>query len=38
MTDDDWKVVKPTFEAWLDPSNFDADRKQIKRLEDFRKP
>ena len=36
MTDDDWKVAKPAFEAWLAPENFDAEGKQIKRLEDLR--
>jgi RimJ/RimL family protein N-acetyltransferase len=36
ITDDDWQVAKPAFEAWLDPSNFDADGKQKKRLEEFR--
>jgi RimJ/RimL family protein N-acetyltransferase len=36
MTDDDWKAAKPAFEAWLDPGNFDADGKQMRRLEEFR--
>jgi RimJ/RimL family protein N-acetyltransferase len=36
MTDDDWKVAKPAFEAWLDPSNFDGEGRQKRRLEDFR--
>jgi RimJ/RimL family protein N-acetyltransferase len=38
MTDDDWKIAKPAFEAWLDPSNFDGEGIQKKRLEEFRKP
>ncbi len=38
MTDDDWKVAKPAFEAWLDPSNFDSEGSQKRRLEEFRKP
>ncbi|MGB8816485.1 MAG: GNAT family protein [Rhizobiaceae bacterium] len=38
MTDDDWTVAKPAFEAWLDPANFGAEGQQKKRLEDFRKP
>ena len=25
MTDEDWPDVKRAFQAWLDPSNFDAD-------------
>jgi RimJ/RimL family protein N-acetyltransferase len=36
MTDDDWKVAKPAFEAWLDPANFDADGRQMRRLEELR--
>ena len=32
MTDDDWAVAKPAFEAWLDPSNFDEEGRQIKTL------
>lgn len=32
MTDDDWKIAKPAFEAWLDPSNFDDSGKQIRTL------
>lgn len=36
MTDDDWGVAKPAFEAWLAPSNFEADGKQIKTLAELR--
>lgn len=36
MTDDDWKIVKPAFEAWLAPSNFDAAGKQIRTLASLR--
>ncbi len=36
MTDDDWAVAKPAFEAWLSPSNFDAGGKQIKTLAELR--
>ena len=36
MTDDDWGVAKPAFEAWLSPSNFEADGKQIKMLAELR--
>ncbi len=36
MTDDDWAIAKPAFEAWLSPSNFDAGGKQIKTLAGLR--
>jgi RimJ/RimL family protein N-acetyltransferase len=36
MTDDDWAVAKPAFEAWLSPSNFDASGRQIKTLMELR--
>ena len=36
MTDDDWKVAKPAFEAWLSPSNFDAQGQQIRTLASLR--
>ena len=32
----DWPECKGAFEAWLDPENFDAAGKQIKRLQEFR--
>ena len=32
MTDDDWTGLKPAWEAWLDPANFDADGRQRRRL------
>lgn len=35
MTDKDWKVLRPGYEAWLDPANFDAKGQQIRRLGDF---
>ena len=38
MTDDDWKIAKPAFEAWLSPSNFDAQGQQIRTLASFRTP
>lgn len=37
MTNQDWPTIKYAFEAWLAPANFDKDKKQIKRLQDFRK-
>lgn len=36
MTDGDWPVIRAAFEAWLDPSNFDAEGRQRARLEDLR--
>jgi RimJ/RimL family protein N-acetyltransferase len=33
MTDKDWALLKPGYEAWLDPANFDARGQQIRRLE-----
>jgi RimJ/RimL family protein N-acetyltransferase len=34
MTDMDWRKLKPGYEAWLDPANFDAQGQQCRRLED----
>ncbi|AKH99031.1 acetyltransferase, ribosomal protein N-acetylase [Hoeflea sp. IMCC20628] len=36
MIDGEWPDLKAAFEAWLDPSNFDADSRQKRRLEDIR--
>lgn len=36
MTVEDWPAIKAAFEAWLDPSNFDADGRQIRSLASFR--
>ncbi|GLS85931.1 acetyltransferase GCN5 [Cypionkella aquatica] len=36
MIDKDWAVLKPAYQAWLAPENFDADGQQIRRLEDIR--
>jgi RimJ/RimL family protein N-acetyltransferase len=36
MTDDDWAIAKPAFKAWLSPSNFDAQGKQIGTLASLR--
>ena len=32
MTDGDWRCLKPAWEAWLDPANFDADGRQRQAL------
>lgn len=36
MIDGEWPLLKAAFEAWLDPANFDAQGKQIAKLEDIR--
>ncbi len=36
ILDSEWPERKEEFESWLDAKNFDAEGKQIKRLEDFR--
>lgn len=36
VIDSEWPALRAAFEAWLDPSNFDADGGQIRRLEDIR--
>lgn len=36
MIDDEWPALKAAFEAWLDPSNFDADGNQKRKLTDIR--
>jgi RimJ/RimL family protein N-acetyltransferase len=32
MTDGDWDCLRPAWEAWLDPANFDADGRQRQAL------
>jgi RimJ/RimL family protein N-acetyltransferase len=34
---DEWPPIRDAYHAWLEPSNFDAEGRQIRRLEDFRK-
>ncbi len=36
IIDNEWPKLKVAFEAWLAPTNFDAEGHQKKRLEDFR--
>ncbi len=36
MLDKEWPVAKAAFEAWLAPENFDADGRQLHRLQDMR--
>ena len=38
IVDGDWPGLRKAYEGWLDPANFDSDRNQKRRLEDFRKP
>jgi RimJ/RimL family protein N-acetyltransferase len=37
ITDGEWPRIRGAFEAWLDPSNFESDGTQRKRLEDLRR-
>lgn len=37
IIDSEWLQLKKAYEGWLDPSNFDTDGNQKRRLEDFRK-
>jgi hypothetical protein len=32
MTDGDWACLRPAWEAWLDPANFEADGRQRRAL------
>jgi hypothetical protein len=32
MTDRDWPALKARFQRWLDPSNFDADGRELTKL------
>ena len=36
MLDKDWAKLRPAYEAWLAPENFDAAGSQRRRLEDLR--
>jgi RimJ/RimL family protein N-acetyltransferase len=36
ILDKEWPAVRSALEAWLDPSNFDANGSQKRRLEDIR--
>lgn len=37
VIDNEWPKLKAAFQAWLDPSNFDENGRQIQKLNDFRK-
>jgi RimJ/RimL family protein N-acetyltransferase len=36
VIDGEWPALKTAYQAWLSPDNFDADGKQIKKLEELR--
>ena len=36
ITDADWPRARAGFAAWLDPTNFDAEGRQIRGLADLR--
>lgn len=36
MVDGDWPAIRRAFEEWLEPSNFDSDGRQKRRLEEIR--
>ena len=36
IIDKEWPALKSAYISWLDPSNFDVDGQQIRRLEEFR--
>lgn len=36
IIDGEWQALKTAFEAWLEPSNFEPDGRQKRRLEDIR--
>lgn len=36
MIDAEWPQLRASFEEWLDPSNFDSEGRQRKRLEEIR--
>jgi RimJ/RimL family protein N-acetyltransferase len=36
MIDDEWPVLRRSFDEWLDPSNFDRNGNQKQRLHDIR--
>jgi RimJ/RimL family protein N-acetyltransferase len=37
IVDDEWPAIRAGFEAWLAPSNFDADGRQLRTLEECRR-
>jgi RimJ/RimL family protein N-acetyltransferase len=37
IVDDDWPAIRGAFEEWLDPGNFDASGRQLRRLSQLRR-
>lgn len=35
MTDGDWALLRPAYDAWLDPANFDGAGQQLRRLSEL---
>jgi RimJ/RimL family protein N-acetyltransferase len=35
---EDWPALRPAFQAWLDPGNFDSDGRQRRRLSELTAP
>jgi RimJ/RimL family protein N-acetyltransferase len=38
VIDSEWPALRTAFETWLDPANFDAHGKQVRRLSDLTAP
>lgn len=36
IIDKEWPALRRAYEAWLEPSNFDGEGRQLRRLEDYR--
>lgn len=36
LLDHEWPAMKTAFQAWLDPSNFDAEGRQVKKLQELK--
>lgn len=36
MTDQDWRRLRPGYQAWLSPGNFDTCGRQVRKLEECR--
>ena len=36
MTDHDWQHMRPSYQRWLSPENFDTDGRQLRKLEECR--
>ena len=36
IIDAEWPALKASYQRWLAPDNFDADGRQLRKLEEFR--